>query len=345
MNAPEKKAPMLAPFKSFHSSKNDISKLGFGSKWLFAARSAIFIISIQAAIIAGLTSYIYGNFNVLYFVLVVLGFIIAHATSNLLNDYFGYVRGHDTTASPRLRYTIHPIADKVVSSRKLLAVITLLIFVGLLIAAYLTSIRGYFTLVFLAIGAIFLLSYDAFPITLKSIGLGEISAFIVWGPLMIGSGYFIISGSLSIIPFIISIPYGFGVMSILVGKHLDQIKFDRNIRQHTLPVMLGKKLSSIFNISIIIIMYLSTILFVVLGVATPFLLIVLLNIPSAFSTIKIMMKEKPRKAPKGYVGWPLWYHRTSLNHNRAFGFLYIVGLTLAAASIYFINVFPLHIVV
>ena len=38
----------------------------------------------------------------------------------------------------------------------------------------------------------------------------------------------------------------------------------------------------------------------------------------------------PAEPPAGYVGWPLWYHRVCLVHNRAFGWLYIVGLALGA---------------
>jgi 1,4-dihydroxy-2-naphthoate octaprenyltransferase len=30
------------------------------------------------------------------------------------------------------------------------------------------------------------------------------------------------------------------------------------------------------------------------------------------------------------VGWPLWYHRVCLVHNRAFGWLYVLGLAVGA---------------
>jgi 1,4-dihydroxy-2-naphthoate octaprenyltransferase len=32
------------------------------------------------------------------------------------------------------------------------------------------------------------------------------------------------------------------------------------------------------------------------------------------------------------VGWPLWYHRVSLAHNRVFGWTYISGLALGAIA-------------
>jgi 1,4-dihydroxy-2-naphthoate octaprenyltransferase len=43
-----------------------------------------------------------------------------------------------------------------------------------------------------------------------------------------------------------------------------------------------------------------------------------------------MARPAPAEAPPGYVGWPLWYHRVCLVHNRAFGWLYILGLAVGA---------------
>jgi 1,4-dihydroxy-2-naphthoate octaprenyltransferase len=333
----QKGAQILAPFRTFHSSKSDIHELGYLSKWLFASRSIILIISMQAAVISGLLTILYGGFHLFYFILVLIGFVTAHAVSNLMNDYFGYRRGHDMIESPRLKYTVHPIADKVASKKELLQVILVLMAAGLLIAGYLTMVRGYMTLIFLASGAFFLFMYDVSPMTLKSIGLGETAAFIVWGPLMIGSGYFIISGSLSLTPFLVSIPYGLGVMSILIGKHLDQIQFDHGIGQRTLPVILGEKNSRLLNISVILMMYLFT-LFLAVFERAPFpLLIVFFNLPAGWSTVKTLYRAKPLEAPKGYIGWPLWYHRYSLKHVRSFGFLYMAGLASAAVLHLFIK--------
>jgi 1,4-dihydroxy-2-naphthoate octaprenyltransferase len=44
-----------------------------------------------------------------------------------------------------------------------------------------------------------------------------------------------------------------------------------------------------------------------------------------------MSHPAPAEPPSGYVGWPLWYHRVCLVHNRAFGWLFILGLAAGAA--------------
>jgi 1,4-dihydroxy-2-naphthoate octaprenyltransferase len=43
-----------------------------------------------------------------------------------------------------------------------------------------------------------------------------------------------------------------------------------------------------------------------------------------------MSRPAPDSPPPGYVGWPLWYHRVCLVHNRAFGWVYIAGLAIGA---------------
>ncbi len=79
--------------------------------FLYAARSVILVISVQAAIIAGLLAADAGRFGWVNFVGVLVGFVVAHMISNLTNDYFGFVRGHDTPDLPRMRYTVHPFAS------------------------------------------------------------------------------------------------------------------------------------------------------------------------------------------------------------------------------------------
>ena len=124
-----------------------------------------------------------------------LGYLVLHAISNLSNDYFGYRRGHDTDDSPRRRYTLHPIASGAVTPR--------LLATGLARARRRRRSRSPATssrcaagrrVWLTVVGALLLYAYDAAPRALKELGLGEVAAFVVWGPLMIGGGYYVITG-------------------------------------------------------------------------------------------------------------------------------------------------------
>ncbi len=294
-------------------------------------RSVILVISFQAAVIACILSYAGGMFAPVYSVLLIVGLVSAHTASNLTNDYFGYTRNYDTLESPRRRYTIHPLASGVLSRLQVKILVAFFLAVGLSIALFFTYLHGIGVLAFVLAGIILMVSYDATPVTLKQLGLGEMAAFIVWGPLMIEGGFYALTGQLSLMAFLVSIPYGLGVMSILLGKHLDQMAFDRSKKQNTLPVILGTDRAKLLSSALIIFMYLLVLVFVALREITAFALLVFINLPRAVRAVNVFLSPKPKVPPKGYVGWPLWYHRYGLFNNRNFGWLFIIGLLTGAA--------------
>ncbi len=299
------------------------------SKFLYSARSVILVISAQAAIIAGLLAAAQHQFHWLEFVGVLVAFVIAHMISNLSNDYFGYKHGHDVPQSTRMRYTVHPLASGVLETRTLVTGLLILVAIDLVICALFVEERGWLAAKFAIAGTLLMFLYDALPVSLKNIGLGEIAVLLVWGPLMIGGGVAVISGSLSYNALLASLPYGLGVMSILIGKHIDQMEFDASMKIYTLPVLLGERVTRFFNIGIIVLMYAIIIGLIVIGRASPFIALTLLAVPRALRAIRLMLSPRPDEAPPGYIGWPLWYHRACLQHNRLFGWLYIAGLVLA----------------
>jgi 1,4-dihydroxy-2-naphthoate octaprenyltransferase len=308
----------------------DLASLDPIARFLYSARSVILVISFQAALLAGLLAATDRQFAVVPFALVVLGYVVLHAISNLSNDYFGARRGHDTDDSPRRRYTVHPLLSGAVSSRLLVRGLLVLAVIAAAIGVYFVRLRGWPAVWLVVAGALLLWAYDAAPRALKELGLGEIAAFVVWGPLMIAGGYYVITGHASSDALLASIPYGLGVMSILVGKHIDQRMFDASKHQRTLPVLLGERRARGLNRASVIAMYVVIVAGIALGAITPFALVVLFAAPRALRAVRVMSSPAPAEAPVGYVGWPLWYHRVCLVHNRAFGWLYVLGLAAGA---------------
>ncbi|HEY8302760.1 MAG TPA: prenyltransferase [Jatrophihabitans sp.] len=321
----------VGAFTGFYpATAHDLSGLDPVARFLYAARSVILVISAQAAGIAGLLAATDRRFEVVPFVLVFLGYLVLHAISNLSNDYFGYRRGHDTEDSPRRRYTLHPVASGAFTMRFLATGLAVLAVVAAAIAVYFVVLRGWPALLLTAIGGVLLYAYDAAPRALKELGLGEVAAFLVWGPLMIGGGYYVITGHWSGLAFLASVPYGLGVMSILVGKHIDQRSFDISQSQHTLPVLMGERGARVLNQTSVLLMYVFVIVGILTGALSPFVAVVILAAPRAVRALRVMAAPAPAEPPAGYVGWPLWYHRVCLVHNRAFGWLFLLGLALGA---------------
>jgi 1,4-dihydroxy-2-naphthoate polyprenyltransferase len=73
-------------------------------------------------------------------------------------------------------------------------------------------------------------------------------------------------------------------------------------------------------------MYACVVALIAFGKLTPFAAVVAFALPRAVRAVSVMTRPRPAAPPAGYVGWPLWYHRVCLEHNRRFGWLYILGL-------------------
>jgi 1,4-dihydroxy-2-naphthoate octaprenyltransferase len=321
----------MGAFTGFYPAQaEEFAHLDPVTRFLYAARSVILVISAQSALMAGLLAAAHRHFEVLPFVLVLVGYVVLHAISNLSNDYFGYRRGHDTPDSPRRRYTLHPIASGAVTARLLAGGLVALGVVAVAIAAYFVALRGWPAVLLAIVGFVLLYAYDAAPRALKELGLGEVAAFVVWGPLMIAGGYYVITGRWSGDAVAASVAPGLGVMSILVGKHIDQRNFDREHHQRTLPVVLGERTARLLNQAAVAGMYIASAIAIAVGALTPFVAVILLAAPRAIRALRVMGRPAPATPPPGYVGWPLWYHRVCLVHNRAFGWLYIAGLASGA---------------
>jgi 1,4-dihydroxy-2-naphthoate octaprenyltransferase len=314
----------------YRPDTRDITSLDGVTLFLYAARSVILVISAQAAIIAGLLAIDAGLFTWINFIGVLAGFVVAHMISNLSNDYFGFLRGHDTPDSPRMSYTKHPFASGTIDRHTLVTGFVLLATVGVAITTCFIIERGWMAVAFAVTGISLLFLYDAGPAPLKSVGLGEFAVLLVWGPLMIGGGFAMITGQLSANAMFASLPYGLGVMTILVGKHIDQVDFDsrRNIR--TLPVLLGKRAARALNIAAVFAIYAIVAILIGFERLTPFAAAIVLAAPRAVYAIKLMSRPHPAAPPGGYIGWPLWYHRACLEHNRVLGWAYIGGLATDA---------------
>ncbi len=306
-------------------SKDEWITLDVISRWLISTRAAVLIMTFISASIAGMLAARDGKFDFGLWLLLVVGLIMAHATNNLLNDYTDYVRGVDHNNYFRAQYGPQPLEHGLMTKRELLTYAAVTGSIALACGAYLVYARGPLALILLALGAFFVLFYT-WP--LKYIGLGEVAVLLVWGPLMIGGGYYVITGVWSWTAVIASLPYALGPTTVIFGKHIDKFAEDKAKGIHTLPVILGERTSRLI-VSVLMLLQYATVFYLVLtGYFTPIVLIVVL----AYSLLKVALtqyqKPKPTEPPAWYAkdAWPLWFVSFAFVHNRRFGLLLIAGL-------------------
>jgi 1,4-dihydroxy-2-naphthoate polyprenyltransferase len=299
-------------------SKEEWRELDPVSRWLIASRAAVLVITLISSGIAGLFALMEGGFDLLLWSLVALGLLMAHATNNLLNDLTDHLKGADSGDSFRTQYGVQPVEAGLMSARDVLLYAAGTGLVALLVGACLVYLRGLPVLVLLATGAFFVLFYT-WP--LKYVGLGELAVLVVWGPLMIGGGYYVLAG----------LPYALGTTGIIFGKHIDKLEADREKGIRTLPVLLGEKPARYAVLGTMVLQYLLVAYLVLTGFFSPVMLVVFLSLYGFFKLmVPVYRSPRPATMPREYRAdvWPLWYVAFAFLHNRRFGALFVLGLVV-----------------
>ena len=208
-----------------------------------------------------------GLFNVMSLVLGVLGVLLLHLASNVFNDYFDVSDGTDegnndyfqpggaaiTGGSRAIELGIITLnATKNVAKRLLFASLTLAAFLFYNIYSVTGStenIKGA-----LGVGLLGLLLgyfYTARPLRLVARkGLGELSIFLAFGPLLtLGTGFAISSETISLFSsefymlVSLGIPFGFLTTNILYINQFPDAKSDALTGKNHLVVTLGKRVA------------------------------------------------------------------------------------------------------
>lgn len=308
-------------------SKDEWQGLDIISKWLIAARSAVLVMTFLSAALAGILAFRAGQFNLVPWLLLTVGLILAHATNNLLNDLVDHWQGVDRDNYFRTQYGPQPLEHGLLNVRQMIVYAAVTGLIALAAGAYLVYLRGPLALGLLAAGAVFVLFYT-WP--LKYIGLGEPAVLVVWGPLMVGGGYYVVAGAWDWNVVIASLPYALGVTTVLFGKHIDKIEADTQKGIRTLPVLLGERNARYAVIGMVVLQYLFTAYLVATDFFTPAVLVVFLALTALRTLLGVYLQPKPTAPPPEYPseGWPLWFVSFAFWHNRRFGALYLLGLIL-----------------
>ncbi|MGB6423373.1 MAG: prenyltransferase, partial [Anaerolineales bacterium] len=282
-------------------------------------------------IIAGLMAWRDGYFAFLPWLIITLGLFIAHGTNNLLNDYTDFVRGVDEDNYFRTQYGVHPLVQGFWTKRQQLTWFAVSGILALLsgIYALIYSEFSPFVIGMFAFGALVLVLYT-WP--LKYMGLGELSIFLIWGPIMVSSVYVVLAKGWTENVWnvaLVGVPFGLSVASINIGKHIDKLGDDKRKGVSTMPVIVGEKAARYINMAALVLIYV-VILYLIFGphYLTPVMLIVFLAGKRVLLALKMLSKPRPAEPPEDYTFWPTWFSAFNFYHNRMFGGLFILGLVV-----------------
>ncbi len=192
------------------------------------------------------------------FALYAFAAVLFHSGTNVLNDYWDFGRGVDR---PDDRDPTHTIIRGIVTPRFMLVSGHIYFLAGIAAGAVVATVRGPVYFVAGLAGAMATYFYTGSRFSLKYRGFGDLAVFILMGPALVAMGDWSVSGTVSLVPVLISLPPSFLVTAILHGNNLRDLETDRAAGIHT-----------------------------VAGAAPPHGLIVLLSTPLARRTILLVQR-------------------------------------------------------
>lgn len=297
---------------------------------LLITRACVQPMTLTSAAIAGFLAVGHPDVRWGLFALSAIGIVVAHAANNMINDYFDLRSGLDTADYPRTLYAPHPVVAGLVTRAGLGRAIVVANALDALIMVILIAARGWAIAAFALTGLVISVGYVAPPLRLKAKGLGEPSVFVIWGPLMVGGTYYAATGAIPLEVIWASVPYALLVTTVLFGKHIDKLEWDRAAGVATLPVMLGETRARRATQALLAAFYLSVVVLVIVAVLEPWTLATFIALPVLARTWRTYGRPKPPAPPARYPLWPLWFGPWAFLHARRAGALLVTGLIFAA---------------
>jgi 1,4-dihydroxy-2-naphthoate octaprenyltransferase len=243
-----------------------------------------------------------------------------HAGTNLVSDYFDFVHQVDkdyTFGSSRV------IVEGLLSARAVFWGGMALLAVSAGIGLVFIAIRGWPILVIGVVGLLGGYFYTAKPVGLKYLALGDLSVFVLMGPLMVVGAYVVLTGQFHHRVLLVSLPIGCLVTAILHANNTRDIPHDLQAKVRTMANLLGHRGAILEYELLVLCAYGLTAGLIATGHLSVWASLVVLSIPIAIRNVRTMRKSVADQ-PQSIADLDV---KTAQLH-LAFGILYVLGIAI-----------------
>ena len=235
--------------------------------WFGVCRPYSLFIS-ASPVLAGLL--VLGNVpNILVAVATLLCAMSLQVFSNLVNDYYDFVRGCDKAGRSGPQ---RPLAEGIVNERQMRTACIVALSVALLLGAYLVWVGGWVILLIGVLSALFAWMYTATRFSLAYLGVADIVCFLFYGPVASAGTVYLQVAEFSLAAFYAGCACGCIAVCVLASNNIRDIEDDRAVCKRTFPVRFGR-IAALVGVATIL---LASVAFAVLGFGTLWLSFLLL---------------------------------------------------------------------
>ena len=188
--------------------------------------------------------------------------------SNLVNDYYDFVRGCDKAGRTGPK---RPLAEGAVGIAQMRVACIIALSVALLLGAYLVWVGGWVILLVGVLSALFAWLYTATRFSLAYLGVADIVCFLFYGPVASAGTAFLQTGLFSLDAFWAGCACGCIAVCVLASNNIRDIEDDRAVGKRTFPVRFGKMAAQV-GVALILV---ASVAFAVLGFRSWWLMVLL----------------------------------------------------------------------
>jgi 1,4-dihydroxy-2-naphthoate polyprenyltransferase len=289
------------------------------SAWFWAVRPFTLPASVVPVLVGTALAFRDGYFDAWRFVLTMLGSVLVQIGTNLVDEYTDHLKlgGQGKLLAP---YKV--IALGLLSPQAVRAGAILSFGAATILGLYLVMITSWALLLFCAASLIVAYGYSAGPMPLGNVGLGQPLVFVFMGLLMVMATYYVQTTTLTWQALLAALPVACLVTGILVVNDLRDIDEDRQAGKVTPVSHFGRGFGLGTFVLLVSGAYVGVLLWVVARPALLPVLLVLLAIPQAVATTRLIGSGDTRAALNQAL-------RGSARLHLQFGVLMALGLVLS----------------
>jgi 1,4-dihydroxy-2-naphthoate polyprenyltransferase len=277
--------------------------------------------SVVPVLAGGALAAVDGRFGWLPFLAALVGAVLLHSGTNVVNEIYDVRKGIDTIASPRAS---HALVKGRLTERQAFVAAAAAFVLAVAIGVYLVALRGPAIVVLGVLGLVGGWGYTAPPLEYKYRALGVPLVFLLMGPLMVGGTYFAVTGTWAPQAFVLSVPVGLLVAAILHGNEWRDISEDTRAGIVTLSSRIGRQWAHWSYVALVLGAYITLGLAVAFRLLPPATLLAILSLP--------FLAQVVRSAELGATGQARAIAMIDLETARlhlTFGLLLVAGVLLS----------------
>jgi 1,4-dihydroxy-2-naphthoate octaprenyltransferase len=284
--------------------------------WFWAIRPFTLPASIVPVLVGTALAFHDGFFDAWRFVMTLLGSVLVQIGTNLVDEYSDHEMGG---GRGKLLASYKVIALGSLSARAVRAGAALSFGIATVIGVYLVLITSWPLLIFCGASLLVAYGYSAGPLPLGKVGLGQPLVFIFMGLLMVMATYYVQTEDLTRQSLLAALPVACLVTGILVVNDLRDIDEDRQMGKLTPVSRFGGGFGLLVFLLLVAGAYVSVLLWVVARPALFPLLLVVVALPKAWTTMRLIRFGDTRAALNQAL-------RHSAQLHLQFGILMALGL-------------------